>query len=154
MIISELQRSMKQLKESQLAQRERYRRMNWNINELFERGDQQFMTQHTQKKSIAALKARVPSAKERFAEIIAPKYPEMSPRTMSVIHGTTEGSIPNSNLYRHIEEKSEITNQKIDKLLNIVNTSFARLESISQQRFESASSAYRTNSLNVTPQPF
>lgn len=60
-IIRELQHSMKQVKESQQVHRERYRRLNWNINELFDRADDQSKTQHTHKASIAALKSRVPA---------------------------------------------------------------------------------------------
>ena len=74
-MIRDLQRNMKQLKESQLAQRERYRRLNWNINELFERADDSSETQHTHKRKIAALNARVPTNKERFADIVAPRNP-------------------------------------------------------------------------------
>ena len=51
---------MKQLKESDMAHRERYRRMNWNINELFERADNSSWMQHTHKASIADLRSRVP----------------------------------------------------------------------------------------------
>ena len=95
----------------------------------------------------------MPTPKERFADIVAPRNPlsDVTPRTQSILAGTKEGSLPDSNLYRHIEEKSDITNQKIDKLLNIVNTSFARLEEMSQNRLESASFAYHNNTLNTTP---
>ena len=82
-MIRELQRSMKQLKESQLAQRERYRRINWNIIELFERSDVNCETQHTHKRSIAALNARVPNTREHFADVRAPMAPQyqVTPRT-------------------------------------------------------------------------
>ena len=63
-----------------------------------------------------------------------------------------EGSIPKSDLYRLIETKTEQTNQKIDKLLNVVNSSFVRLELMNQHAVETANTALRNNSLMpITP---
>ena len=56
-------------------------------------------------------------------------------------------------MYRHIEEKSDATNKKIDKLLHIVNSSFSRLEQMTNQRLDSANQAYQNNTLNLTPNP-
>lgn len=53
--IRALQREMKIMKESQLAQRERQRRMNMNINELFTRVDHQTELQHSNQEDIAYL---------------------------------------------------------------------------------------------------
>ena len=57
----------------------------------------------------------------RFSEIMALSKPIVS---------VTEGSnIPQADdLFKHIEAKSELTNKKIDKLLNVVNSSFTRIE--------------------------
>ncbi len=54
-MIRALQREMKIMKESQLAQRERQRRMNMNINELFTRVDHQTELQHSNQEDIAYL---------------------------------------------------------------------------------------------------
>ena len=114
--------------------------MNWNINELFQRADDTATTQHTHKAHIAALKSRVPNNNNdgRFRQIMT-KKPEIF---------VTEGSdIPQSDLIRHIEAKSELTNKKIDKLLNVVNSSFARIEQMNQQALEAANTAMKNNSL-------